>query len=149
MGIFNFMKKKKQKDKTTLAADIKSASAWVLTALNSSGYKIDMNIDSLKELDRFFEEHIDDATGTAKNGGLLSEGIGSKLFAIGALIGEIIINKYNGQWITDDSDEMNEINIAVKLENGSMIWPVQRVMKRCTEGPENDIYNYAVGVGRK
>ena len=72
------------------------------------------------------------------------ESMGQRLFAIGSFIGEVIINEYGGKWITDDEDLNGEINIAVELPNGVTILPVQRVMKRCMEGPENDIYNYVV-----
>jgi len=147
MGIFK--KKKTVEEKPTLLADIKSSSIWVMKALNSSGYKVNMSVESLKEVDRFFNEQLDDATNTPKSGGLLSESCGTRLFALGSFLGEVIINEYGGEWVTDDSDEMGEINVAVKLENGSMIWPVQRVIKRCKEGSENDIYNYAIVVNAK
>ena len=145
MGIFGFGNKKEQ---PTLLTDIKKSSDWIAMALNSSGYQVSMNIESLKEIDRFFHEQMDDVTHTPKPGGLLSESMGSRLFAIGSFIGEVIINEYGGKWITDDNDEHGEINITVELPNRIMLWPVQRVMKRCGEGPENDIYNYAVLSGR-
>jgi len=146
--MFKFLKKKEEKP--TLLEDIKTASQWVLGALNSSGYKVDKSIESLKEIDRFFNEHVDDTMHKPLQGGLLAENMGQKLFAVGSLVGEIIINEYGGQWVTDDSDEQGEINISVKLENGPTMWPVQRVMKRCLQGPENDIYNYAMAVvGKK
>ena len=147
MGILDFLKKKTVEEKPTLLADIKSSSTWIMKALNSSGYKVNMCVESLKEVDRFFEEQIDDTTNTPKSGGLLSESFGARLFALGSFVGEVIINEYGGEWITDDSDEMGELNIAVKLENGATMWPVQRVLKRCKEGSENDIYNYAIVVG--
>ena len=145
MGILGFLKKK---EKPTLLSDIKESSAWIILALNSSDYKVDMSVESLKEIDRFFNEQLDDVAHTPKHGGLLSESMGKRLFAIGSFIGEVIINEYGGNWITNDNDKQGEINIAVELSNGTVIWPVQRIMKRYREGPENDIYNYAVSVGR-
>lgn len=147
MGIFNFLKGKK--DEPTLLSDIRKSTKWIIVCLNSSGYKVDMSINSLKEVDRFFIEQMDDITHESKQGGLLSKDRGARLFAIGSFIGEVIIKEYGGEWITDDNDKNGEINIAVKLSNGSTIWPVQRVIKRCLEGPENDIYNYAIVVGTK
>jgi len=32
------------------------ASDWVTKALNSSGYKADYSLESIKEIDRFFDE---------------------------------------------------------------------------------------------
>ena len=138
--MLNFFKKKKEKP--SLLSDIKKSTEWIIEALNSSGYKVDMNIDSLKELDRFFNEQLDDDIHKPQEDSLLSENMGQKLFAIGSFIGEVIIKEYGGEWITNDNDKFGEINIAVNLSNGSTIFPVQRVMKRCAEGSENDIYNY-------
>ena len=145
MGIFGFWKKKRP----TLQSDIKTASAWIMEALNYSNYKVSISIESLKEIDRFFNDQIDDVTHQPKPGGLLSENIGQRLFSIGSFVGEVIINEYGGKWITNDNDKNGEINIAVELPNGSTIWPVQRVMKRFAEGPENGIYHYAVLSGTR
>ena len=139
MGIFNFFKKK-----STLLEDIKKSSNWMIKCMNYSGYNVDMSIESLKEVERFFCEQMDDETHIPIPGGLLSESIGSKIFAIGSLVGEIILKERGGQWITNDKDREGEINIMVQLLNGTCIFPVQRVMKRCAEGTENNIYHYAV-----
>ena len=37
---------------------------------------------------------------------------------------------------------MGEINIQVKLTDGSVIWPVQKAMKRFKLGAEESIYLY-------
>jgi len=79
-----------------------------------------------------------------KQGGLLAENMGQRLFAIGSFIGEVIIKECGGEWITDDNDKMGEINVAIKLPNGSMLFPVQRVMKRVREGVENNICDYVI-----
>ena len=42
MGIFNSLFGKKAKEKPTLISDIKIASACIIKALNSSGYKVDL-----------------------------------------------------------------------------------------------------------
>lgn len=94
----------KKKSNNTLEEDIPLASDWVTKALNSSGYKADYSLESMKEIDRFF--------------------------------------LYGGKWITDDSDPQGEINIAVKLSNGTVIWPVLRCLKRCKQGCEESIYAY-------
>lgn len=144
MGLLNLWKKRKP----PLLSDVKKAEKLIIAALNSSGYKVDMTIDSLKEVERFFIEQLDDEVHLPKPGGLLSKNKGQRLFAIGSLVGEVVIKEYGGEWITNDNDPQGEINIAVKCPNG-IIWPVQRVMKRCEEGPENDIYYYAISAGGK
>ena len=40
----------------TLMEDIATASDWVVRTLNSSGYKADYTLESMRENDRFFQE---------------------------------------------------------------------------------------------
>lgn len=136
MGIFDLFKNKKP----SLIEDIEKAYEWIASALTSSGYKADFTIESLKEIDRFFDEHCEN--GNPKQGGLLSEKTGMKLFAIGSYVGETIRRANGGKWLTDDKDPEGEINISVKLPSGSIIWPVQRAMKRLRNGSEDGIYAY-------
>lgn len=126
---------KKKKSNNTLEEDIHLASDWVVKALNSSGYKADYSLESMKEIDRFFDEQSGET-------GLLSKNRGTILFSLASYIGETAIKLYDGEWITDDSDPQGEINISVKLRNGTVIWPVLRCMKRCEQGYEESIYAY-------
>ena len=48
-----------------------------------------------------------------------------------------------------DNDPQGEVNIAVKLKNGSIIFPVQRAMKRYQNGKEDSIYDYGYVLGVK
>lgn len=120
----------------TLAEDIPRSAAWAKLNLKSNGYVVDYDIDSMKEVERFFVEQ------TKEDGMLIPGQSGSTLFCIGCLIGETIIRNRGGEWITDDDDPQGEINIAVRLPDGGLIWPVQRCMKRMTNGPEDNIYSY-------
>ena len=61
---------------------------------------------------------------------------------LASYIGETAIKLYGGGWITDDSAPQGEINISVKLRNGTVIWPVLRCMKRYEQGYEESIYAY-------
>lgn len=138
MGLFDIFKKKK----ATLNNDIEKSYKWISQALESSGYTADFTIDSLRNIDRFFEEHTND--GQPLPNGLLADRVGSKLFAIGSYVGETIRRAYGGEWETDDSDPEGEINIAVKLKNGTILFPVQRVMKRFNSGSGDSIYGYGI-----
>lgn len=129
------------KQKPSLEADIRSGSEWISEALKSSGYEADFSLESLKEIDRFFDEQN-------MPGGLLSENVGTRLFAIGAYIGEVLIRKYGGNWITDDKDPQGEVNVGIELSNGSLVYPVQKAMKRYSAGEEESIYDYAVVLGK-
>ena len=140
MGIFN---KKKPAPapapKTTLAQDIPVAAAWVVKALNSSGYRADYTLESMKELDRFFDEQ-------SGPGGILSQKRGQILFGLGCYVGETAIRLWGGKWLTDDSDPEGEMNIAVELASGVRFWPVVRCMKRCKLGPEESLHAYLLAM---
>jgi hypothetical protein len=125
-----------------IVADALSSAEWIARALTSSGYKADFSMESLKEIDRFFDEQAPEGEPTPN--GLLSESVGSRLFAIGSYVGETIRRAAEGSWEGDDADPRAEINIAVRLKSGGTFWPVQRVMKRFKNGSEDGIYAYGV-----
>jgi hypothetical protein len=123
-----------------LAKDILDSAAWIASALSSSGYKADFSPASVGEVERFFE--LNSKEGKAVAGGLLSENLGSRLFALGSYCGEVLRREVGGQWITEDSDPQGEINAALKLKNGVTCWPIQRVMKRF-QSAENNLVHWA------
>lgn len=124
----------------TLIEDAREAAAWVADALASSGYEADYSLESLRELDRFFDDHA--PNGHAVPGGLLSENLGSRLFALGSYVGEVVIRAYGGEWRANDNDPEGELTIAVVLPSGTTMWPIQRVMRRFKNGNEDGIYDY-------
>ena len=128
-----------EKPPRTLAEDIPVAAEWVTGALNSSGYRADYTLESMKELDRFFEEQN-------RPGGILSQNRGQILFGLGCYVGQTAIRLRGGRWITDDSDPEGEVNIAVELESGAKLWPVVRCMKRCKLGAEESLYAYLLAL---
>lgn len=132
-------KKPSPAPKTTLAQDIPVAAAWVVKALNSSGYRADYTLESMKELDRFFDEQ-------SGPGGILSQNRGQILFGLGSYVGETAIRLWGGKWLTDDSDPEGEMNIAVELASGVRFWPVVRCMKRCRLGREESLYAYLLAM---
>jgi len=140
MGLLNILKTatkpdKETDNKNTLEHDIRESSEWVVKALNSSGYKADYSLESMKEVDRFFDEQ------NTENG-ILSNNRGQIIFALGSYIGETAIKLYGGRWITNDDEPNGEINIAVEVSNGTVIWPVKRCMRRYTNGAEDSIHDY-------
>lgn len=126
----------------TLIGDIPKAEKWLVEAMASSGYELDGTMGSFRELDRFFEEQ-------RRPGGLLDGRVGNKLFAIGCYMGQVMIAQLGGTWETDDSDPLGEINIAVRLPDGSVVWPVQRAMKRFENGSEDSLYAYGAVLGQR
>ncbi len=133
--------KSEKKSEHTLKEDILISSDWVVKALNSSGYKADYSLESMKEIDRFFDEQNTET-------GILSKNRGSILFALGSYVGETAIKLFGGEWITDDNDPKGEVNITVKLSNGTMIFPVIKCMKRFSNGSEDSLYAYLYVIER-
>lgn len=129
----------------TLIEDAREMAAWIANALSQSGYAADFSLESLREIDRFFDEQTLD--GEAVHGGLLAEQLGPRMFAIGSYVGEVIIRHRGGQWRADEADPEGEINMQILLPDGSVIFPVQRVMKRFRNGSEEGIYGYGRLVG--
>ena len=139
-GIFDKMRKKQKKQPAgpTLLEDIPKAADWFVQAMGSSGYALDETLESFRELDRFIDEQ-------KRPGGLLDGKVGSKLFAMGAYVGQTLIARLGGRWEANDQDPEGEINIAVHL-NCATIWPVQKVMKRFSNGPEDSLYAYGAAL---
>ncbi len=127
-------------EESNILRDVSIAADWVASALSSSGYRADFSLESLKEVDRFLDEQA--PGGKPKRGGLLSKDFGNRLFSLGAYVGEVVRRQVGGHWEGDDSDPEAEVNVAVRLTGGRMIWPVQRVMKRCKNGDEDSVYAY-------
>jgi len=123
-----------------IVGDALASAEQISRALSQSGYKADFSLESLKQVDRFFEEQV--ANGQPKPGGLLSQQLGARLFAIGAYVGEVIRRRNGGEWQGNDNDPQAEVNIAVRLKTGVILWPVQRVMKRFKNGAEDGIWVY-------
>lgn len=126
----------------TLKEDIKACTDWIIKAFNIDNLKLDCSIESLMEIDRFFFLNMQD--GKPKKGGRLGgENCGSILFSIGAYIGETILKNAPGtEWITGDEDPENDWIVSLKLPNGGIILPMQKVLKRFQNGSEDSIYPY-------
>lgn len=134
MGLLDRLQKKPAKP--TLLGDIPKAADWLVENMRASGYGLDGTIESFRELERFFEEQ-------SRPGGLLADGRpGSKLFAAGSYMGQVFVRQLGGVWETDDDDPMGEVNIAVRMPDGSLLWPVRRAMKRLRNGAEDSLYVY-------
>lgn len=131
---------------STLLEDIDSSREWIVNALQYSGYSADYTPESLAEVDRFIDDHS--LNGSVRPGGLLADGLGQKLFALGAYVGETVRRQHGGTWKADESDHRGEINVELHLPGGGVIWPVQRVIKRFKDGAEESIAAYGAMIGR-
>lgn len=126
----------------TLKEDIKTQSEWITKAFLVDGHTLDYSITSTKEIDLFFSNNMKNNR-PIKGGRLDNQGYGSILFSIGSYIGETINKNIRGsEWITDDNDPKGELNVTIQLPDGTLTWPVKRVMKRFHNGEEDSIYPY-------
>ena len=116
---------------------------WIARALRSSGYEADFSPRSLWEIDRFFDENT--ADGAAIPGGLLATS-GPRVFALGGYIGEVIRRSVGGTWRAENDDPLGEINVELLLVDTSVVWPVQRAMKRFRD-PSDGIGAYGLALG--
>lgn len=72
---------------TSLLNDVRANAQWIATALSSSGYQADFTPGSLRDVDRFMDEHS--KYGIGVTGGLLATDLGPRLFALGAHVGRM------------------------------------------------------------
>jgi hypothetical protein len=129
-----------------IVADVLVAAEWMSHALCEMGYLADFSVESLHEVDRFFDEQA--PRGKPVPGGLLSEGLGARLFGLGAYVGEVIRRVAGGAWQGDDTDPQAEVNVGLQLGDGSICWPVQRIVKRLHLGKEESVAGYGAVLTR-
>ena len=123
-----------------LSEDIATAKAWIEECLVSSDYRADYTLESLKDIDRFFDEQGTDD-------GLIAENKGRILFGIGVYVGETMLALYGGEWLLEDIE--SEMHIKIKLSDNSVLFPVLRTMARYQYGNSNSIYVYGCKFGKK
>ena len=85
-----------------IVKDAVEAAEWMAKALSSSGYKADFTLDSLKEVDRSVDDQAQGGNPTP--GGRLSDHLGTRIFALGACVGEVIRRQGEGRWRGDDGN---------------------------------------------
>ena len=79
--------------------------------------------------------------------GLLAKDTSLRLFSLGAYVGEVVRRDAGGAWEGDDEDPEAELNLALRLPDDSVVWPVQRAIERMRNGAEDGIVAYAAALG--
>jgi hypothetical protein len=127
----------------SLEKDIKKSSEWLIKAFGALGKKLDYTLSSVEHIENLINEQFEN--GRPKQDGLFADGLGGKLFAISAYIGEVVIRNTSAtKWVTDDKDPQGEINIKLVSANGTSMFPAHRVMRRIQNGPEDNVYHYVI-----
>jgi len=129
----------------SIKEDITKASDWLAAALRSSGYNVDYSVQSLQEIDRFYDEHTVNCA--PRPNGLFSTDLDSRLFAVGSYVGEVIRRVKGGEWNGDDSDPQVKLHVELRLKDGTLCWPTQRALNRLRNGREDGIVAFAQGLG--
>jgi hypothetical protein len=114
-----------------LEHDIALSAGWVSRTLESSGYRADFRPNSLREVDRFFDD--------AGLRDLPPEELAAQVFAMGAYIGEVVRRARGGEWLAPDT--------SLVLPDGTRCWPVQRAMERLMNGRRHSIEAWGVSLG--
>ena len=132
----------KKRTMDDLLKDIDMGADYVAKAMTHTGYLADYSIESLKDVDRLIDENSKDGKPTPD--GMLSKDLGTRMFSIGAYVGEVLRRNIGGDWWGDMNDFMVKVNVELRLENGSVVWPMQKVGKRLNNGPEDSLYHFGM-----
>jgi hypothetical protein len=124
-----------------------TASEWAHAFLTERGYTVSWDIASLKEVDRFLDENIDDDTHRPCVGGFLAEDTEMILVSIGVYLGEVMLREYGGRWgLGADEYVLPQllVDVPLNLKNTPRRLPVHQVLERLTRGKAYRLYDYAV-----
>jgi hypothetical protein len=120
--------------------DARTASELVALALNKSGYNADFSIESLKEIDRFFDDNSKNGKPNANS--LLHKKTGEIIFSIASYVGEVLIRAYGGHWEWINKAQISETNLELHLDGNIVLYPVEKVIKRLENGKDDSLYKY-------
>ena len=124
-----------------LKEDIIGGAEWTVKAFKALGKNLDYSVQSVEHIENLFEQQF--KNGKPIDNGLFANGLGGKLFSIASYIGEVIIrNTANTNWEFDPKDPENDFKMMIASNNGSRIWPMQKLGKRIQNGNEDNIYHF-------
>ena len=137
---------------STIVEDLRDAASSIAAVANDAGYAFDFTARSLWDVERFIDDNA--SSGEPRPGGLLSKDLGSRVFALGAYVGEVIRAAIGGEWVADNAgddwlpDVALDADLAVTLRTPEgLLWPNQQVMRRIMVGPAEGVASYAAAVG--
>lgn len=143
--IKNIINRLLTKKESEMLIDIKSNGEYIVKAFESLNLKLDFSLESLKFVDQFFDEQIED--GLPKERSVLTLGgssFGPKVFAIGCYVGEVLVKNIPGaEWnLKGFTSPQTEVEAQVILLDTSVVWPIMKTIKRIQNGAEDSLYVY-------
>ncbi len=143
--IKNIINKLLTKSEVKMLEDIKTNSEYIIKAFNSLNLKLDYSLESLKLVDQFFDEQIEN--GLPKEGSVLTLGgssFGPKVFAIGCYLGETLVKNIPGaKWnLKGFTSPQTEVEAQIILPDTIIVWPIVKTIKRMQNGEEDGLYIY-------
>ena len=127
----------------------------IIKHLNSLNYMVNMNINSLKELDRFLDE-LPDFHANARipcspthtdfeNSSSFIESVANLTYRLSHFLGEILVNAYDGKWMIGQKPNKDSV-IYVKLKNSVRIAPEEIISRKYIDKSLDSIYDYSMQV---
>ena len=121
---------------------IHQSAEWLENAMKKEGVSLNYSLESLIELDQFIENQL--LNDSPKPEGFLGQQLSSKVMAIGAYLGQVIIKHGLGaRWHQGKKTNMGQFNAVIAGTNGWTFNPVIQVMRRIEQGPSENLYVYA------
>ena len=126
----------------TLLSELPEMEAWFKDCMRSEGYRLDGSMDSIKACDAFLDAHVQDGEPDAD----IAEQFGPICLAMAFYVGNTLLRYRSGRWEPDAQAPDDEIGLMLVFDDTTVCWPCQRVMKRVSNGPEDGLYAYALGL---
>ena len=124
--------------------ELNNASSYIIQQYASIDISLDFSVESVKELDRLFDDEFKDGELINLDGSFAKKH-GFIMTCVAAYLSEVLIrNSTNSKIEINPYDESWYVNFQVVSANGWSVEPGQRVIKRRLEGRESDFYNYVI-----
>jgi hypothetical protein len=123
---------------------IVDASSWASSMVGSRGVALDGSVDSLRILDML----VDDARDAIQ--GEPNPPQAALLWALGAYLGEVVRSTRGGAWSLGALDDLDAFwATSLTTDDGDRLWPMQRMIKRFLNGPDDSVYAYGLAMSRQ
>jgi hypothetical protein len=114
---------------------------WIASELSASGYNADFSFESLREVDRYIDDNTTD--GEPRPDTLLALKPVPVALSLGSYLGEVIRRKTGGEWVASAAAVEDPFLLELHLEDGLIMWPMQRIGKRIRNGAVDSLPAYA------